>query len=141
MRVCKTGHILVFQCKIGKISENLCRLLENDFRRMLQNDNIRVVADIARGCTEMDYRLCFRTLLSVCVYMRHYIVTHNFFAFLRNLIIHIVAVCFQLRNLLIGNSETKLLFGFCKSNPKPAPCSEFELLRKDFLHFGACVPC
>ncbi len=89
----------------------------------------------------MNYRLCLGALYPVSVNMAHNIVPNLFFALLGNIVIYIVTVRFKFGNLLIRYRQAELLFRARKRNPKSAPGAEFKILRKNKLHFIACIPC
>ena len=42
----------------------------------------------------MDDSFCLRTLFSICVYMRHYIMADYFFSFFCHIIIDVICMCF-----------------------------------------------
>ena len=56
-------------------------------------------------------------------------------------IVDVVPVGFHLGNLFIGDVQTLRLLGTGQGNPQSAPGAEFVILRKQELHFRACIPC
>ena len=88
----------------------------------------------------MDDSFCFRALLAICIYMRHYIMTYYFFTCFCDIIIDILRMLFQLCDLLICNIEPQLFFCLCKCDPEFSPCLKFHVRRKNILHLLAGIP-
>ena len=83
----------------------------------------------------MDNARRLGTLLSVGIDVAHHIVPHFLLPRLRHLIIDVVGVGFEFRDLLVGDIQTQFLLGLGKRNPQSAPCAEFHIGRKEVLHF------
>ena len=71
----------------------------------------------------MDDSFCFRTLNTICINMRHNIMTYNLLTFLCHLKVNIIRMTLNLFNLLIRDVECKLLLSICQCDPKSSPCS------------------
>ena len=128
----EAGHVLIFNGKFREDIEQINKLLADEQHRLAHDNNIGVVADIAGGRAEVDYRLCVRALHSVGVNMGHDIVTDFFFAGGGDIIVYVVLVCLEFGYLLVRYVESE-------SYPEPAPCSEFEVRREDIFHSVARV--
>ncbi len=87
----------------------------------------------------MNDRLGLGALNAVRINVTHYIMSHNTFACLCDFEIDVIGMSLKLGNLLVCDIESELLFRLCKRDPQSAPCSEFEFLRKNILHFVAGV--
>ena len=135
----EAGHVLIFNGKFREDIEQIDKLLADEQHRLAHDNNIGVVADIAGGRAEVDYRLGVRALHAVGVNMGHNIVTNFFFAGGGDIIVYVVLVRFEFGYLLVRYVEPELLFALCESYPEPAPCSEFEVRREDIFHSVARV--
>ena len=87
----------------------------------------------------MNYRFRRRASLAICEDVRHDIMTDFLFAPCRSFIVDVVYMRLHLRYLLIGNIKPQFFFALGESYPEPAPCGKLAVIRKDFLHFSACV--
>ena len=87
----------------------------------------------------MDDPRRFGALYPVGVHMAHDIVADFLFPCLGDLKIDVVAVGFQLGDLLVGNIKPQRLFRFRKRNPQLPPGAEFEGFGENELHLVACV--
>ena len=133
------GLCFIFICKRSKLCNYIDQFLTYKLQGFCHNDNIGIITYITGGSSQMDDSFRFRTLHSICIYMRHYIMTHLTFTFLGNLIINVICVSLQLIDLLLCNVKTKFLLCLSKSNPKFSPCAEFHIRRKNILHFFTCI--
>ena len=139
MRVAKRRKRFVLDRKVRKRGHDVDKLLADQLQRLMHNDNIRIVAYIAGGRPQMDNRLCRRALFSVCIYVRHDVMTYEAFAGLCRFVINIVRRPAQLVDLLLRDREAKFFFAFRQSNPEPSPRSEFLIRGKQELHFFAGI--
>ena len=139
MRIGQTRQVAVLFCKIRKVFHNLRGFFQDNAGSLPQDDHIRIIADIAGGCTQMDNCLRFRALLAVRINMRHHVVAHFALAGFRNFVIDVVAVRFQFRNLLLGDIQTQRTLRLCQRDPQTAPGAEFEVIGKHRLHFVTCI--
>ena len=139
MSKCQCRQILIFLCKLCKLSDKTYKLFLNKLHSLCHYDNISVVTDVTTCCTQVNNRFCVRTLYAVCVNVRHYIVTNFLFTSLCNIIINIVNMLFHLSNLFVCYIKSKFFFTFCKCNPKFSPCLKLHIRRKNILHFFARI--
>ena len=72
-------------------------------------------------------------LLPVCIHMAHNIMAHFFFPRFCDIIVDVIDMRFQLRNLLIRNhglpilGKTELLFRLRQCNPQASPGAELHV--------------
>ena len=71
--------------------------------------------------------------------MAHDIVPNDTLPLLGILVIDIILVCLELRNLLVGNIQPKLFLCLRKRNPELSPGTELFFLGKQVLHLPACI--
>ena len=127
----------MLHCKIRNGFNAVHKLFSYKEHCLTHKNDIGIVADIAGGCTEMDYAFCKRATLAVGFDMRHNIVPESKLIFGCSVIIDVIYVFFHLLDLLIGNLNTKLFFALCKSNPKLSPSRKLAVIRKNVFHFVA----
>ena len=141
MCVRETGHILVLVREIREIRDNVHELSVNYFKRVTHYDDVGVVADVARGRTEVNDPLCLRADETVSVNVGHYVMSHFLFAGFGSRKIYVVDIGFELRDLLLGYAEPELHLRAGERSPQSAECRELLLRGKDVLHLLACVAC
>ena len=73
----------------------------------------------------MDDALRLRALYAVGVHMAHHIVAHLLLPGLRHVIVDVVRVLLQLRDLLVRDGESQLLLRLRQRDPQPSPGAEF----------------
>ena len=142
LEMCKAKRrlLLVLIRKICQSGNDIDQLLPDKKKGITHNDDIRIVSDIAAGCSQMDDALCLRAKKTVSINMTHDIVADNFLAGLRLFVIDILRVLLHLRNLLIGDIQSQLLLCLSECNPELSPGPEFLIRRKDILHLTARIP-
>ena len=59
----------------------------------------------------------------------------------RTLVIYIVDMCTQLRNLLLGYAEPELALALCKGYPELSPCTELGIWGEYLFHLGTGITC
>ena len=129
----------IFISESRKFSNDIDQFLAYKLQRFCHYNNICIITYITGGCSQMDDPFCFRTLYTVCVYMRHNIVTYLTFTFFGNVIVDILCMCLQFIDLLLCNVKAKLFICLCKCDPEFSPCTEFHIRRKNILHFFAGI--
>ena len=141
MCVSHAGHILVFLCKLCKVVHYVDELSAYYLQSITHDDNVGVVAYIARSCSEVDNACRIGTSLAVCINMSHNVMADFLFARLCHVIVDVVYVLLKLLYLSLGNRQSELHFSSCKSDPEFSPCCEFLVSRENILHFLACISC
>ena len=141
MCICETGERLVLLCELSQIVHDVDELSADYLQSVAHDDNVCVVAYIARCSTEVDDACGVWTSLTVCENMSHNIVASYLFALGSHFVVHIIDVLLQLLYLSLGNRETKLHFGSCQSHPQLSPCGELLIGREDILHLLAGITC
>ena len=145
MGKCQCREFFIFIRKFCKLIDHIDQLLLNKLQRLCHDNDIGIVTDIAGCCAKMDDTCCLRALLSVCVYMAHYIMSDLFFAFLCHIVIDVIQMLLQLIDLLLCDDrfailgQSQLHLCLCKFNPESSPCSEFLIRRKNILHLLAGI--
>ena len=82
----------------------------------------------------MDDSCCLRTLLSICIYMAHNIMTNLFLTFFCHIIIDVIDMSLEFIDLFLCDDRLAILgksqLHFCLSqcDPELSPCSEFHIL-------------
>ena len=111
----------------------------DDVQRVAHQDDVGVVPDVAGCGAEMDDSLRLRALQPVGVNMGHHIVTHFLLPAFRVLIVDVVRVAFQFRDLLIGDRKPQFLLRLGQRDPEFSPGPELSVRREHFLHLRARV--
>ena len=124
----KCRHILILHRELAELVDDIDELLMHELEALPHDDDIRVVADIAGGRTEVDDALRIRALYAVCVHMAHNIVTHFLLTCLCHLIIDLILMCLQLIDLLLCDVETQLMLRLCQCDPELSPGTELVVL-------------
>ena len=125
--------------KFCKLAHQLHKLCLYKLQSLCHYYDIGVVADVARGRSEMDYSLCGRAVCAELMDMSHDIVPYLFFFLFGILIVDIIDICTHFSQLLIGYMESQLLFRFCQRDPQPAPRCKLFIRGKQILHFPARI--
>ena len=90
----------------------------------------------------MDYSCRLGALLSVCVYMGHYVVAYQLLALLSDLIVDVGDVGFQfVYHFLCDLVYAEVHLCPCESDPQAAPCGKLLVCGEDVLHLLACIAC
>ena len=108
-------------CKFGNYIYQFCL---HKIQRFCHEDYICIISHITRGCSQMNDSLCFRTLLTISIYMRHYVMADDLLAFLCHFIVNVLCMFFQFVNLLLSDGKSQFLLSLSKRNPKFSPCAE-----------------
>ena len=116
---------LVFVREFGKVADNGDQLVADKLQTLGHDDDIGVVADVARGSSEVDNTLCVRALHAVSVDVGHYVVADELLSLLRDFIVDVVGVSLELVDLSLCYGQTQLHFRLGKRNPESAPGAEF----------------
>ena len=135
MGKCQSRLIFIFFCKFCQLSHHIDQLFTNQLESLCHNNNICVVSYIAGGCSQMNNPLCLGALLTISIYMRHYIMTDKTLTLLCNIIVDVICMGLQLVDLLLAYRQSQLVLGLCESNPESSPGFEFFIRRKNVLHF------
>ena len=88
----------------------------------------------------MDNALRLRALYAVGIHMAHNVMAHFLLARFCHVVVDIGRMAFQLIDLLLCDRKSEFLFCLCQRNPESSPGLEFHILRKNELHFTACIP-
>ena len=94
MGKCQCRQIFVFFCKFCQLCDHIHQFFLYQFQSFGHNNNIGVVTYITGSCTQMDDSLCLRALYTICIYMRHNIMTYLAFSLFCHIIVNIVFVRF-----------------------------------------------
>ena len=137
MGVSEAREILILKREIAEVFNDLRYLRKKDLSRAAEDDNVRIVADVAGRSAEVYYRSCLWTLYAVRVYVGHNVVPYLFFAGLCDVKIDIVDMRLHFGKLLVGYIKAEFLFALGKHAPQLSPGSEFILLGKNVLHLVA----
>ena len=116
---------LVFVREFGKVADNGDQLVADKLQTLGHDDDIGVVADVARGSSEVDNTLCVRALNTVSVNVGHNVVADELFSLLSDFVVDVVGVSFELVDLSLCYGQTQLHFRLGKSDPESAPGAEF----------------
>ena len=122
MSVSKRGKVTVSACKITEVLYCRKQFFADYFKTLLIYDYIRIVGNIARCGTQMDYGFCIGANQTIGINVSHYIVANLFFFCTYGVIIDVVSVCAELFDLFGSDVEAAFHFGFRKGDPKAAPC-------------------
>ena len=76
----------------------------------------------------MDDALRLRALETIGIHVAHDIVPHDALPRLGILVIDLILMRLELRDLLVGNIQPELLLCLRKRNPQPSPGAELLLL-------------
>ena len=76
----------------------------------------------------MNYRLRLRALVAVRVDVRHNVVAELLLVRLGGVVVDVVTVRLELRYLLVGYVETRLLLGSREGNPELSERAELHVL-------------
>ena len=128
------SHGLVLVSELGEGVDASNQLLADDLHRLLDLDEVGVVADVAGGGTEMDDGHGLGDLLAPGVDVSHDIVAQELLLLGSALVVDVVDVGLHLLDLLVGDIETKLLLGSSESDPELSPCRELLGRRPDVRH-------
>ena len=132
---CQRRLIFIFICKFRQLCHHIDQFFANQLKSLCHNNNICVVSYIAGGSSQVNNSLCLGALLTVSIYMRHYIMTNKALTLLCHIVVDIICMSLQLVNLLLAYRQSQLMLGLCESNPESSPGSEFFIRRKNVLHF------
>ena len=139
MRERQRRKILVAVREACQLGNHVDQLPPDDVQRVAHQDDVGVVPDVAGCGAEMDDSLRLRALQPVGVNMGHHIVTHFLLPAFRVLIVDVVRVAFQFRDLLIGDRKPQLLLRLGQRDPEFSPGPELSVRREYFLHLRARV--
>ena len=89
--------------KFSKLCDDVDQFFLDQFQGFCHYDDIRVVAHITGGCTQMDDSFCLWTLYPICIYVGHNIVTDLFFPLFCYIIVDVIHMGFQLVDLFLGD--------------------------------------
>ena len=135
----KCWLILIFVSELSKFGDDVNELFANKFERLSHNDDICIVTDIAAGRTKMDNALGLGALLSIGVYMAHYVMSYFLLSCSGNIIIDVILMALKLIDLLLSNIKSQFLLNLRKGDPESSPGSELHVLGKNVLHLLTCV--
>ena len=142
MRISETGLALVLVGKLREVVDDVHELLLYKLERVAHDDDVGVVANVAGGRTQVDYSRRLGALLSVCVYMGHYVVAYQLLALLSDLIVDVGDVGFQfVYHFLCDLVYAEVHLCPCESDPQTAPCGKLLVCGEDVLHLLACIAC
>ena len=88
----------------------------------------------------MDNALRLRALYTVGIHMTHNVMAHFLLARFCHVVVDISRMAFQLIDLLLCDRKSEFLFCLCQRNPESSPGLELHILRRNELHFAACIP-
>src|SRR5664280_1402590 len=97
----QSRHGFVFISKIRQSGYYMNQPLADKDKCITHYNKIRIVTDIARCSAEMNNTPGFRTLLAICMYMGHNIMTDNTLFPAGNIIVDVILMCLKLINLFI----------------------------------------
>ena len=135
----KRRKSFILICKIRQLKNHIQKLTAYQLQCFGHYNNICVIPNITGGCAKMNNSFCLRALHAVCINVAHNIMPYLFFPCFSHIIIDILCMLLQLRNLVIRNRKAQFLFRFRQSNPQPSPCFEFFIRRKNILHLLTCI--
>ena len=141
MRICEGRQVLVLLGKVRNGGDSAEQQPTDNAERTLHKYYIGIVSDVAGGRAEMDYSLRAGACVAVRLDMRHNIVTHLMLVLTRTLVIYIVDMRTQLRNLLLGYAEPELALALRKGYPELSPCTELRIGGEYLLHLGSRIAC
>ena len=127
MGKCQCRLRFIFICKLCQLCNYIHQLFPNQAKRLCHHDNVGIVAYIAGSRPQVDDAFRLRTLYAISIYMGHDIVAHQLFPLFRHLIIDILGVGFQLRNLLFRDIQPQFLFCLSQRYPELPPGAEFHI--------------
>ena len=140
MRESQRRQRFVFFCKVRKVCDDIYQFLSYQFQTFRHDDQVRVVADVARRRAEVDDALGFRALQSVSVYVGHDVVANDLLAFFGFVVVDIIGGGLQFCDLLVSDGKAQLLFRFCQCDPEFSPGPEFHFRGKEVFHLFARIP-
>lgn len=135
----KGGKILVFVSKPAELCNDVDQLFLHQPHRIVENNQIGIVTDVAACRPQMDDAAGTRTLLAVGIDVRHHIVADFLFALCGDFIVDILRMRLQLCDLFVGDGQAELLFGFGKCNPQLPPGAELVVGGEQVLHLAAGI--
>ena len=135
----KARQRLVLFGERREVAQHLRRLAQHELRRFTQDNDVRVVADVAARRAEVDDRLGLGALPAEGVDVCHHVVAHLALARFGCGVVDVVLVRFHLGDLLVRDVEPQRLLGARQRDPEPSPRAELEVFGEDMLHLGACV--
>ena len=113
--------------------------LQGQLQGISDHHQVAIIGHIATRCAEMNDRFGIRTFIGIGVDMGHHIVAEFFFVSRGSLEVDIMFCRFHLRDLLIGNSQPKLLFRLREPNPELTPQGDAAMATPKAGHLFAGV--
>ena len=135
----ESRHVLVFFRDIGKDRNDFQKLAENDLQSVTHLDEFGIVSHETARRAEVNDRAGIGAESAEHMNMAHYVMAKFGFLLRRRFEVDVVKMRAHLFELLIGDREPELLFGFRKRKPQPAPCGMFALRRPVVTHFPAGI--
>ena len=130
----------MFLCKVCQIGNDVYEFLTDQFQSFCHDDQVRVIANIAGGCAQVNDPFGFRALQSVSVYVGHDVVANDLLAFFGFVVVDIIGSGLQFCDLLVSDGKAQLLFRFCQCDPEFSPGPEFHFRGKEVFHLFARIP-
>lgn len=107
----------------------------DDFQGFADQDQVRVVGNIATRSSQMDDRSRIRTSIAVGMNVSHHVVTELAFVLASFHKVDVVDVGPKLFDLQLRNCQTQVGFGLGQGHPQPSPGTELPLGAPQFGHF------
>ena len=133
------GEILVFLRKTAQLRDGVDQLFLHQPHRVVEDNQVGVVADIAARRPQMDDTAGVRALLAIGIDMRHHIVADFLFPLRGDFIVNVLRMGLQLRDLLVGNRQAELLLGLRERDPQLPPGAELIVGGEQVLHLPAGI--
>ena len=140
MRVGQSRQVLVPLSEAREQVHDVEDLAPDDFKALLHDDHVGIVAHVAAGGPQMDDAARLGALQAVGIDMAHHVMAALALAALGVVVVDVVLVSLQLGDLLVGDGQALLLLSPRQGDPQPPPGAELVVLGKDELHLRACVP-
>ena len=128
------GQIAVLDGEGLEARQHGHRLGEHEFKRLADQDEIRIVTHVAARGAEVDDRFGRGRHLAEGMDVRHDVVARAAFVFERHLEVDVLEVLTHLVELRLGNVQAQFPLGFGQRQPAAAPCGELLLWTPQFFH-------